>query len=1283
MRRYAALLLLLLTMFALVPALLLSTSSAQAQTPEFGIDTFRTANPGLDYVILADITSGGSDTPYARDRFGNSGTATSDSDLNFLADGLADSAPLILVHIATRDGHTGGSLKLNHGGGSSFIFSAWLSGGGQQQYSVHLMLASGPTATHSFALADTVRSSGGGFVNLNVPTGPVQQVWGGLSTGDRFVLAIARTPPANEPPSFPATTYTRNVDENATSGTLLGDPIAATDPDDGDTLAYSLSGTGSSLFAVSSTGQISVAAGASLDHESTDSYTLTLTATDSASLPASGTTTVTVTVRDLNEAPVFPDATYTRNVNENSTAGTAVGAAVTATDPDDQESVSYSLSGTGADLFTVSSTGQVTVATGADLNHETTASYSLTVTATDGSGLTGTASVTITIGDVNEVPSIPESSYTRSVNENTTTGTALGAAIAATDPDDRDTLRYSLSGTRSGDFLVSNSGQITVAAALDHETTASYSLTLTVRDSGALTDTASVSVTVNDLNERPSFAESGYTGYILDMSVAGTPVGNPIVATDPDDQDTVRYTLSGSGASRFIVDANGQITAAGVIRFSDGSSYTLTLTATDTGGLTAAATVNIIVTDLNEAPVFAETVYSRSVDENSAPGTTVGGPIAATDGDLDTLTYSLGGTGSDLFAVSGTGQITVATGTALNHEATGSYSLTLTATDDATLPLSDTATVNITVNDVNEPPAFRLATYTRTVSIRAQVGDRVDNPVTATDPDDGDSVSYSLSGSNSDAFTVNSSGQVTVSSSGLVSGVGSYDITVTAIDSGGLASTARVVITVRDDNNAPRFPQSLYTRTVDDGTPSGRSVGAPVVAQDPDGDALRYSLSGPGNNNFSVDSSGQMSTASVIHHSSTSRYNLTLTATDPHGGTATTNVRITVSRPPPSIGSVSASLEGHEATVTVTVANPTGTHTVYMRHRVGRSSWTTAQPQTTTSTVAFTITGLAAGQDYRVEASLDSSFAVSGSATFQVPRPGSEPLRESLDFVVSVVGGVATVDPTGFTFFGVDYEVVELMQESGEITMVLRGLCPASWKAESLTIGSTELVPSQSCTDTNELSLGAQAQAGTLVDGASDPGGHEPAHHRCRSVRRYGPPARHPAGHHLRPAGQHPGPVGLHSHHALRPAAGRCGVPGDRDGSLQPHGAQRRWFRHDGGNGSPRGARAADDRGVHPGLPRRRGRVPLDKEMMREMMMRRATDVLRWVHRHGSYDPKAGVLAVLLGVVVSVAFALGLDFSIVSWWQPFIPPAAMVVLGVLVILHCPDCLHEEEANDDA
>ena len=84
----------------------------------------------------------------------------------------------------------------------------------------------------------------------------------------------------------------------------------------------------------------------------------------------------------------------------------------------------------------------------------------------------------------------------------------------------------------------------------------------------------------------------------------------------------------------------------------------------------------------NRNPAFSAGSRTLSVAENTPPNTDVGAPVAATDRDGDTLTYTLEGTDSDSFDILSTsdgGQIR--TSAELNYEEKSSYSVTVRVTD--------------------------------------------------------------------------------------------------------------------------------------------------------------------------------------------------------------------------------------------------------------------------------------------------------------------------------------------------------------------------------------------------------------------------------------------------------------------------------------------------------------------------------------------------------------------------------------------------------------------------
>ena len=199
-----------------------------------------------------------------------------------------------------------------------------------------------------------------------------------------------------------ANAVTRDIAENSASGTNVGAAVTAKSTNTTYDYTHALSGTDASKFEIgSTTGQITVKSGTSLDYETKTSYSVTVTVTAAAksqgganaqsldpNAPGNYKVPVTINVTDVNEPPAFSDDTATRSIAENSSAGTNVGAVVTATDPDGVakfNTLTYSLTGTDASKFNIgSSTGQITVKTGNIPNYEAKTSYSVTVNVTDG-----------------------------------------------------------------------------------------------------------------------------------------------------------------------------------------------------------------------------------------------------------------------------------------------------------------------------------------------------------------------------------------------------------------------------------------------------------------------------------------------------------------------------------------------------------------------------------------------------------------------------------------------------------------------------------------------------------------------------------------------------------------------------------------------------------------------------------------------------------------------------------------------------------------------------------
>ena len=630
----------------------------------------------------------------------------------------------------------------------------------------------------------------------------------------------------NSPTFTDGTSATRSVAENTAADQNIGAPVSATDSDS-DRLTYTLGGTNAASFSIdSATGQIKTKA--ELDYETKNTYTVTLTVSDDK---ARGTVSIPVTINvtditdENNSAPIFTDGnSTTRSVAENTAAGENIGTAVSATDANN-DTLAYTIGGTDAGSFSiVSTTGQLQ--TNADLDYEIKRSYTVTIAVSDGkSNGTDSISVTINVMDVNELNNVPEftdgATTTRSIAENTAAGTNIGSPVDATDADVHNSLTYSLGGTDAASFaIVSTTGQLQTNAALDYETNTSYTVTVSVSDNEGGSDTITVTINVNDVidtNQVPVFSDGATTTRsVIENTAAGEDIGSPVTATDPDD-DTVTYSLGGTDAASFTINSTtGHLQTSAALDYETKSSYTVTITATDSKGGENTITVTINVTDStneNSPPVFSEgSSTTRSLDEYMLEnysvwyrGTreqnkqNVGSPITATDADGDTLTYK---TLNDLnnFEIDSSGQLSTIRW--IDYEYISSYSFTVSVSDGK--GGSDSINVRVNVTDVNESPYFGSfydeiysgSTTTLYANDGTEANTNIGDPLTALDEDANTTLAYSLSGTDASSFTISSTtGQITNNIELNADTKASYSVVVAATD-GSIPVTINVIIKV-------------------------------------------------------------------------------------------------------------------------------------------------------------------------------------------------------------------------------------------------------------------------------------------------------------------------------------------------------------------------------------------------------------------------------------------------------------------------------------------------------
>ena len=498
-----------------------------------------------------------------------------------------------------------------------------------------------------------------------------------------------------------------------------------------------------------------------------------------------------------NMPPVFPSPLFAGgatglSVDENATAGTVVGLAPQATDPE-LGTLDYSLAVTGFTTdppFEINATSsQIRVAGGAALDHEDPDHdrYSVTVTAEDEYTATGTATFDITIEDVNEPPVAVADPAVTTEEDTPVTFDVLGND---TDPDEGDTLTVMTITTqpRRGRVVADTNTQMLTYTPVDndHDT---YTFTYRATDGTLSSEPAQVTVTVTPVNDPPEFATDMTTRTVSEGAGPGDEVGTKVEATDVDD---ITLTYSLSGASDFVIDATGQIRVApGVTLDRERTpSYDATVTATDRSNASDSITVTINVSNVNEAPTAVNDTATTKEDQS------VRIDVLANDTDPDTekaalrvsvLTQPLNGRAR----VESDRTITYTP----NVNFAGDNSFTYRVSDGS---LSDAGSVTVTVEAVNDQPTFLATTAERTVSEQAKAGDPVGTALTATDVESA-LLTYSLSGADSDSFNIDSNGQIAVATgvTFTIAAQATYVVTVTADDGSGEANaTATVEVTI-------------------------------------------------------------------------------------------------------------------------------------------------------------------------------------------------------------------------------------------------------------------------------------------------------------------------------------------------------------------------------------------------------------------------------------------------------------------------------------------------------
>ena len=476
---------------------------------------------------------------------------------------------------------------------------------------------------------------------------------------------------------------------------LLNDTDVELDP-------LSVSGTPTAL-----NGTVTVNPDGTLNYTPAANYngpdTITYTVTDGS---ATDTGQVAIAVTPVNDAPVALDDGPLSTAEDTPLNNIAV-----LLNDTDVELDPLSVSGTPTAL-----NGTVTVNPDGTLNYTPAANYNgpdtITYTVTDGSA-TDTGQVAITVTPVNDAPAAVAVDDAATVAEGAavTTVNVLGND---TDPDNTLTAASITAFTQGthGSVVSNNDGTFTYTH--DGSETTSDSFTYTASDGAAGSNIATVTMTVNPVNDPPvntvpgpQSAEPDTDTPIAGLAIQDIDAGTNIIQTTLSvSHGTLVVTpsggaaVAGNGTNTVVVTGslsgiNATLAATGLVVYRSFAGFVgtdmLIITTTDEADASDTDTVAINVGGNAPAGIV---LSNTTINEFSQDGTLVGS-LAAIDADPgDTFTFALLDDAGARFAINGTSLI-VRHGLLLDFEQAAAHAITVEVTDSSGARFQQVFTIGI------------------------------------------------------------------------------------------------------------------------------------------------------------------------------------------------------------------------------------------------------------------------------------------------------------------------------------------------------------------------------------------------------------------------------------------------------------------------------------------------------------------------------------------------------------------------------------------------------------